>query len=139
MPVKPPSRQNSFKSQASKYDGMSEKQLNKNLEKSVNSTQIDPSRLKNMLEKNVRMTGNKSSRKNNFAAKPLTYKEYREKERELEASHMGPGTHDTSKPFGSDVKMKVTFGAPYKFKPKEGPAPGTYDPDKANKLVKPKI
>ena len=118
---------------------MSEKQLNRNLEKSVSSTQIDPARLKTMLEKNVRMTGQKSNRRNNFAGKPMTYKEFREKERELEASHMGPGTHDTLKPFGSDIKTKVSFGAPYKFKPKEGPAPGTYDPDRASKLVKPKV
>ena len=118
---------------------MTDKQLNKNLEKSVNSQQIDPKRLKAMMEKNVRMTGQKSNRKNNFAGKPLTYKEFKDMERKLEASHLGPGAHDVAKPFGSDVKMKITFGSPYKFKPKEGPAPGSYDPDRAIKLVKPKI
>jgi len=42
----------------------------------------------------------------------------------LETSHLAPGHRFEDKPFGSDVKMKITFGSPYKFVPKEGPAPG---------------
>ena len=36
--------------------------------------------------------------------RPLTFKEQREKEREIEASTMGPGAHDTLVPMGSDKK-----------------------------------
>lgn len=47
-----------------------------------------------------------------------------------------PGTYDRHlKPFGS-IKKKIDFGSKYKFKPKEGPAPGQYDIESAEKVVK---
>lgn len=62
----------------------------------------------------------------------------RELERQNETAHMGPGAHDSEKPFGSGMNNAVTMGSKYKFKPKEGPPPGAYNPEKAMKLVKPK-
>lgn len=90
-----------------------------------------------MLAKNIR-TAEKSSRKNNFADKPLTYKEFKEKEREMEASNLGPGAHEVQKPFGSDIKTKIDFGRKYEFKPNQNPPPGLYNVDDADRLVKPK-
>lgn len=55
----------------------------------------------------------------------------REQERIAEAAKVGPGTTDYSKPFGSDVTMKVDFGRKYDFKPNKNPPPGAYDPDAA--------
>ena len=42
------------------------------------------------------------------------------------------------KPFGADVNNKISFGDKYKFYPKEGPPPGSYDVDRADAQTKPK-
>lgn len=49
---------------------------------------------------------------------------------------MGPGTHDTLKPFGSDMN-KINFGGKYKFNAGNNPGPGQYEPSGAVKLVHP--
>ena len=55
----------------------------------------------------------------------MTFKQMREMERIAEASNIGPGAFDGHiKPFGSDVKTKVTFGSKYEFKANANPAPG---------------
>ena len=43
---------------------------------------------------------------------------------------MGPGAHHVEKPFASELKNTATMGSKYKFKAKEGPPPGQYNPDK---------
>lgn len=68
----------------------------------------------------------------------VSYRELREIQRQQDVSHMGPGTHDTLKPFGSGLN-DVNFGNKYKFDAGKNPGPGQYDPTKANKLVKQSI
>jgi len=68
----------------------------------------------------------------------MTFKEMREMQRNNEVAHLGPGTHHEEKPFAAGVKGRVDMGSKYKFVPKEGPAPGQYDPTKGMKLTKPK-
>jgi hypothetical protein len=51
---------------------------------------------------------------------------------------MGPGAHDGHlKPFGSELKGRDFMGSKYEFKPKEGPAPGKYNTEKAMNYIKP--
>ena len=50
-----------------------------------------------------------------------------------------PGQYDGHlKPFGADINTKVTMGNKYKFVPKEGPAPGQYNADRAESITKTK-
>lgn len=53
------------------------------------------------------------------------------------ANH-GPGAHDPHKPFGAELN-NISFGSKYKFKPDENPPAGLYDPETANRHVKPRI
>lgn len=49
---------------------------------------------------------------------PITFAEQRERQRQAEAAHMGPGAHDGHLiPFGVGVKGHVTMGSKYEFKP----------------------
>ena len=65
-------------------------------------------------------------------------KDIRSAQKAAETSHLGPGYVDTVTPFGSDVKGRVDFGSKYKFKPKEGPAPGQYDIERSSSILKPR-
>jgi hypothetical protein len=56
----------------------------------------------------------------------------------MDASMVGPGSVDPYKPFGSELKTKVNFGSKYEFKPDKNPGVGTYDPEPAMKIVKPR-
>ena len=81
----------------------------------------------------------KSSSRNKYAInRPMTFKEMRERERINETAHIAPGSTHVEKTFASDLK-NVDFGSKYKFVPKEGPPPGLYNPDTADKHVKPRI
>ena len=61
----------------------------------------------------------------------------REMERKEEFAYVGPGTHNIIKEFGSDVHNKMHFGAPYKWKPNDNPAPDSYNTN--SKLAKTKV
>ena len=51
-----------------------------------------------------------------------------------------PGQYDGHlTAFASEIKTTVNFGEKYKFVPKEGPPPGSYNPDQADGLTKSKI
>ena len=63
----------------------------------------------------------------------MTYKEMREQERRNEVANLAPGAYYDNKAFGSDIKQKINFGNKYKFVPKEGPPPGLYNPDEADR------
>jgi len=56
--------------------------------------------------------------------------------RPVEATPDGGAYDGHLKPFGSDLK-KVDFGNPYKFVPKEGPAPGQYE--QSSDYIKPRV
>ena len=66
----------------------------------------------------------------------LTFREMREKQRIAESARDGPGSADYTKPFGSDITMKVFFGSKYGFKPNANPAPGQYETDRGVKMTK---
>lgn len=68
----------------------------------------------------------------------LTFREMREKQRLAESARVGPGSIDYTKPFGSDVTMKVFFGSKYGFKPDLNPAPGQYETASGVKMTKPR-
>jgi hypothetical protein len=44
-----------------------------------------------------------------------------------------PGQYDSHLTAFGAINTKVNFGEPYKFVPKEGPSPGQYDPDLADR------
>ena len=51
-----------------------------------------------------------------------------------------PGKYDKHlTAFGEDITLNVSMGSKYKFVPKEGPPPGLYNPDNANRQTKPKV
>ena len=118
---KSPSR-NSEMSRASKYENMSDADLNKALGKSIGRGGMS----------------SPNKRKNKYTIdRPMTFKEMREQERINEQANIAPGANHIEKKFGDLPNQKVNFGEKYKFVPKEGPAPGTYDPTPAQKHVKP--
>lgn len=67
----------------------------------------------------------------------VSFREMREIWRQKEEAHLGPGAHDSLKPFGSDLN-NINFGNKYKFNPGQNPGPGQYEPDKAVTQVKSK-
>ena len=96
-----------------------------------------------MLKKNANTTSRfgspmkKTARNKYTIDRPMTFKEMREQERLNETAFQAPGAYEEKIKFG-DGLQKVDFGRKYKFTPKEGPPPGQYNPDLAQKLVKPK-
>ena len=70
--------------------------------------------------------------------KMVSYREFREIQRQKEMAHQGPGSTEYLKPFGSDAKGKTDFGSKYKFVPDSNPPPGLYDIEKAETLTKPR-
>ena len=72
------------------------------------------------------MNRNRSPRKK--AKKLVSYQEMRQMQKIQEVAHIGPGSTEYQKPFGSDLN-KVDFGRKYKFKPDSNPPPGMYDPN----------
>ena len=72
------------------------------------------------------MNRNRSPKKK--AKKLVSFQEMRQIQRQQETAHVGPGSTEFQKPFGSDVHHKMDFGNKYKFKPDSNPPPGMYDP-----------
>lgn len=73
----------------------------------------------------------KTGRPKTGKKKMVSYQELRELQRIREVSHMGPGTHQPFKEFGSDVKHKMHFMGRKEWKPDSNPPPGIYDPSVA--------
>lgn len=86
----------------------------------------------------VSSASKRSRRSKRKEPRMVSYREYRQIQRQREDAHQGPGAHDTLKPFASDVHNKTDFGTPYKFVPNNNPPPGLYNPEKGVNLTKPK-
>ena len=71
--------------------------------------------------------------------RPVTYRELRQMEKLNQTANVGPGAYHDERPTSSKIKTNVSFGSKYKFKPKEGPAPGQYDFASGQNYLKPKI
>lgn len=89
----------------------------------------------------------RSSRQNRKAAKQgkvevLTYKEIRERQRQLEVSNLAPGSYiGNESTFGAKDSRKVSISPSKKYFPKReiNPGPGEYDPSKGEKFTMPKV
>jgi len=55
-----------------------------------------------------------------------------------ETANLGPGSGYVEKPFGSEIKTKISMGSKYEFKPDKNPGAGQYDTTAAAKHVYPR-
>ena len=85
------------------------------------------------------MSPSPSKKRTSKLDKPMTFKEMREQERMDASAYIAPGANHVEKKFGDLPNQKVDFGSKYKFEPKQGPGPGSYNNDPAQKHVKPFI
>ena len=61
----------------------------------------------------------------------VSFKEMRDKERQLETADLGPGAIDTLKPMGTTNTNKMTIGGRIEMKIENFPPPGNYDVENA--------
>ena len=79
------------------------------------------------------------SQKTPTKQKMVSFAEYRQLQRIKEDSHRGPGSTDTSKPFGSEINHKMHFGGKYTFKADSNPPVGLYEADRAIDYTRPRV